>query len=308
MRKEAVALIFHEIYGSYYNVVAQILEEAVKGGLDEEKIRRIIGEKAFLESGIRIPRAIRSGSWPFIAPDMSTQIVHVPTMPLTALQRQWMSAIRRNPRIRLFDPPAEEPDDAEPLFDPDFFVYFDRCGDGDPYEDPGYQERFRLIRLALREGMGLQIVYMGKMGRHDQVFAPERLEYSAKDDKFRLLARSARGRLYVINLGRIRRVTLAKRPDVPADVPAPVKKSVTLRLTDERRALERAMVHFSDLEKETVKLDETTYQVTLRYREEDETELLIRILAFGPLVRVTGPESFIGLIKERLDLQKSCGP
>ena len=32
----------------------------------------------------------------------------------------------------------------------------------------------------------------------------------------------------------------------------------------------------------------------------DETELVIRILSFGPLVRVLGPENFVDLVKEKL--------
>ena len=75
-------------------------------------------------------------------------------------------------------------------------------------------------------------------------------------------------------------------------------------LRDERNALERAMLQFSHLEKETVKLSEDRYEVTLWYDRDDETELLIRVLSFGPMIRVTEPASFIELIRERLDMQK----
>ena len=53
-------------------------------------------------------------------------------------------------------------------------------------------------------------------------------------------------------------------------------------LYDTRNALERAMLHFSDLEKETERIDDKHYRVTLKYRQGDETEILIRILSFGP--------------------------
>ena len=44
----------------------------------------------------------------------------------------------------------------------------------------------------------------------------------------------------------------------------------------------------------------------INYSKDDETELLIRILSFGPTVKVIEPESFVSLIKERLHNQKSC--
>ena len=38
----------------------------------------------------------------------------------------------------------------------------------------------------------------------------------------------------------------------------------------------------------------------------DETEIVIRVLSFGPYVKVLETESFVNLIKERLISQKSC--
>ena len=43
------------------------------------------------------------------------------------------------------------------------------------------------------------------------------------------------------------------------------------------------------------------------YDKEDETEILIRVLSFGPMLRVVKPVAFINLIKGRLSDQKSCG-
>ena len=306
-------MIFHEIYGSYFQVVAEILAEAAASGergraegtkLTPARIREIVEEKAFLESSLTIPDALRDGRWPLLRKDGSTPIRHAPERPLSTLEKRWLKAICADPRIQLFDPPVADLDDVTPLFEPDFFVWFDRYADGDPYEDPAYQEHFRMILLALREGRGLRVVFRGKGGMHEKEFAPERLEYSAKDDKFRLAARTGRGTPYLVNLARIQEVRLTERPEA---VPGPDPKekcSVTFLLTDDRNALERVMIHFSDLEKETVRLDEAHYRVTMTYRKDDETEVLIRILSFGPQIRVTAPESFIGLIKDRLNKQK----
>lgn len=297
-------MLFNEVYGSYYNVVAGILAEAVRGELSGERIRRIIEEKAYLESSISIPEALEKEKWPLIRKDYTTPVRNIPTMPLTKLQKQWMKAICQDPRVHLFDPPLKELEDVEPLFEPDFFVWFDRYADGDPYEDDLYQEHFRMVLLALKEGRGLRIKYRGRRSCHDQVYIPEKLEYSSKDDKFRLIAHSSKGTTYVIRMAGILEVGLTETADISEAGAAAVKKTVVLELVDERNALERAMIHFSDLEKETLKLDDTHYRIRLRYRKDDETEILIRILSFGPKVQVSSPDSFIHMIRERLAMQK----
>ena len=80
---------------------------------------------------------------------------------------------------------------------------------------------------------------------------------------------------------------------------------VTFELEDRRNALNRVLLHFSHLEKETKRLDEGRYRVTLTYDRQDETEMVIRILSFGPVIRVTEPESFISLLRERIEKQKA---
>mgnify|MGYP002887765900 FL=1 len=298
---EARTVIFHELYSTYYNVVSEILTVAVRGELSGERIRKIVEEKAYLESGLSIPKALEKGEWPLLRENYTTPIEHAPTMPLTEVQRQWMKAICQDPRIRLFDPPIQELKDTEPLFEAGFFVCFDRCSDGDPYEDSLYREHFRLVLLALKEKRGLWLRCRGKRCR---LYIPERLEYSAKDDKFRLIAHSPKGTLYVIRMSGICQLSLSEKLAEEEAGARTEKETVVLELLDERNTLERAMIHFSDLEKETVKLDDTHYRIALRYRKDDETEILIRVLSFGPKLRVSSPESFVRLLRERLSMQK----
>ena len=84
----------------------------------------------------------------------------------------------------------------------------------------------------------------------------------------------------------------------------PKKREVELELTDERKALERVLMHFAHFEKQAERLDDQRYRVRITYQEEDETEMLIRILSFGPVVRVTAPDHFVGLMRERLRWQR----
>jgi len=44
--------------------------------------------------------------------------------------------------------------------------------------------------------------------------------------------------------------------------------------------------------------------VKLLYETEDETEMLIRILSFGPMIKVLSPQNLIEQIKNRIEKQE----
>ena len=74
-------------------------------------------------------------------------------------------------------------------------------------------------------------------------------------------------------------------------------------MTD-RNAVERVLLHFSHLRKETKRLDGKHYRVTLYYDSQDETEMVIRLLSFGPMIRVTEPERMVQQLRERIERQR----
>ena len=107
-----------------------------------------------------------------------------------------------------------------------------------------------------------------------------------------------------LNMARIRSCELLEEYDPGAvTVPKGRLKALTLLLHDERNGLERVLLHFSHFEKETQKLDERLYRITLRYDQDDETELLIRVLSFGPVLEVVAPITFRQLMRNRIQKQ-----
>lgn len=299
-------MLFSEVYGSYFAVVSDILTEAAAGTLTERRMTQLVQEKAFAESGLSIPAALKSGDWPLLDENMKSVLRHAPSAPLTDLQKRWLKSLLSDPRIALFAPSCAGLEDVEPLYDPDTFVYFDRYGDGDPYGDPVYIENFRTILQAIREKRQIRVRFHGHTGfRHSVICMPYRLEYSAKDDKFRLLAMKKRIP-YTVNMARVSSCELREEYD-PESRPAPKEytEELTICLHDERNALERALLHFSHFEKETCKLEGGSYQMKLRYDREDETELLIRVLSFGPVMEVVEPAEFRQLLCERLMKQET---
>lgn len=59
-------MLFSEIYGSYFNVVAAVLSEASDGKLTDRRMTELVREKAFAESALAIPAALKSGTWPLL--------------------------------------------------------------------------------------------------------------------------------------------------------------------------------------------------------------------------------------------------
>lgn len=207
------------------------------------------------------------------------------------------------PRIALFHPDFTGLEDVEPLYRPGTFVYFDWYTDGDPYEDSAYIAQFQTILAAIHGRRQISVRFLGHTGRvHTLTCTPYRLEYSAKDDKFRLLAAGKRGSC-IINLARICACTLREEDGVEPEYPERRTKELTLLLQDERNALERVLLHFSHFEKETQRREDGLYRMKLRYDEDDETELLIRVLSFGLMLRVCAPEEFKALLRERISRQ-----
>ena len=301
-------MIFNEIYSAYYNAVAKIIAQIISGETDEKELNQIVCDTAFGESMLTVLPSLKNEKWQIVRADMTTPIRHKPTMPLTLIQKQWLKAISLDPRIKLFGTNFDCLDGVEPLFTPSDYVIYDKYGDGDSYEDEGYIERFGTILSALKEKQPLKMKVTNRRGNLiTMTVMPRRLEYSEKDDKFRLISTGCR---YggTVNLARI--VSCEKclgGSFTLQNPPVPIKKSVTLRIRDDRNALERCLLHFAHFEKRAERIDNKHYLVHIQYDKDDETEMVIRILSFGPMVEVIEPIDFRKLIIERLQRQKSCG-
>ena len=302
-------MFFNEIYGAYYNAVSKILAKAVEKTVTPKDIRKIVEESAFGESSINIENSLFNEKWQLITEDGSTPLASKPSLPLTALEKRWLKAISLDPRVKLFDEDFSDLRDVEPLFTPDDICVFDKYADGDPYEDQQYIKNFRLMLDAINRQYPVKLTTKNNKGEEKYiVFLPQYMEYSEKDDKFRVVGSGGRWAT-VVNMGRIIWCHPYVKPYTPNTNTKMVrdKETVVFQLTDERNALERALMHFAHFEKQAEKLADNQYRITVTYDKDDETELLIRVVSFGPMIKVTSPDSFINIIKERLIKQKSCG-
>ena len=299
-------MIFNEIYSAYYNTVAKIIAAVIAGNTDDKSINKIVAENAFGESVLTVMPSLKSEKWQLIHGDMTTPLAHKPTMPLTQTQKQWLKAISLDPRIKLFGIEFEGLDDVEPLFTSEDYYIYDKYSDGDPFEDEKYIEHFRTILSAMKNKQNIKIEMLNRKG--NIVYSrciPEGLEYSEKDDKFRLVTSGCRF-IKTININRITKCKIYTGETILKSThPEPTYEEITLKVRDERNALERCLLHFAHFEKRAERVDDH-YVLHIKFNHDDEPEMVIRVLSFGPMVEVLGSESFKKLIIAKLKSQKSC--
>lgn len=316
--------LFSEIYNCYYQVVDSILKRAEKYPVTRQDMNEICSELGFAESGLYIlPKLIRQ-EWKLLSSEDGISYRALTeshaALPLTLLQRSWLKTLLLDDRFRLFFTDEELPlmenyvQDAELLWGPDAFHYYDQYAGGDCYTSPEYREHFRTLLAAISRKQYVTISYQSEKGRRiTHHYLPLKLEYSSKNDQFRLLAipENERHSIYIriMNLRGITKADPLPRFDKEElDFSGLIQKTyykdpVRLLIKNQRNALERAMLHFSNYEKKTKKIDEDTWECLIYYNSSMETELLIEILSFGPAIKVTGPESFLAQIKNRLKKQ-----
>lgn len=311
-------MLFHEVYGSYYQAVAKILSRAVQGTLHRKDISKIVQEYAFAESWSSLTESLLNGDWPFLNRNLETELMYEPEMPLTTLQKRWLKSMLDDPRIRLFLDPEDVKglENVEPLFRQKDICCYDRYADGDPYEDPNYVANFRMILRTIREDRWLELTRKNRAGETiSQTVKPLYLEYSPRDDKFRLHSAGTEDHIWPgtiqTNMERIETCRITEYDGVAVLLPAQTQQA-ELILSDRRGVLDRFMRLFCWLKKVTVPMEEKDdamrYRVTLYYEKTDEPELVIRLLSMGPDIEILSPislqEEILRRVRKQTELLK----
>ncbi|MDE6749560.1 MAG: WYL domain-containing protein [Lachnospiraceae bacterium] len=317
--------LFSEIYSCYYQVLRHLLSS--QDALTIQDIRLQICGEGFEESLISIIPKLEDGTWNLFEKDgklyrsrLSSSFI----TPVSDLEKSYLKALLSDPRMGLFlgQEQLEALDKmlvfVAPLWRPEQFYYFDRFADSDSYEDENYRNCFRTLLQAQKQNRYVDIDYTSPNGRRvHHHYVPARLEYSVKNDKFRILALKHVHRdkylLEILNVSRIQSVQLMEKTlSSSVDIDEMIQRSyykepLRLRIVNKRNALERAMLHFANYEKNTTKIDEDTYECLIYYNQNMETELLIEVMSFGPMLTVLENERFLNDLKARLQRQMKLG-
>ena len=297
--------IFSEIYGTYFRIAAKLMENEAT---DEKTVRDTVMRDGFRDSVLFLPQKLIPGGedWGLFRRENDKTLRRItkkaPVKVLTKLQKMWLKAKLSDPRIRLFmeedtiEQMQQSLADVKPLYRHEHFRLTDRFADHDDYSDEKYIANFRTALDAVKNQRIVDIHFQtGRGKRASGRFVLLKIEFSPKNGKFRAYCYLMRNdKIHssgLINIGRIESIRKCKEPAV-------------IRVTNERNGVERFMLEFASFEKHTVRdLEKNEYTVELWYDEQDETEVLIMLLSFGPVIEILGPEKLRSQARERLKRQ-----
>lgn len=316
--------LFSEIYSAYYSAVAALLSDK---SADGRTAQELIRKKAFSESDFFIlPKLKDDNLWRFIK-YKDNQFVSVlrnkPFMPLTILEKCWLKAVLSDEKACLFLDDDEicriqdKLSDLKPLYKKNHFNYFDIYKDGDDFRNKNYTDNFRTVLEAVKSQRIIEVSFTSGKGMHiTHMFVPFIIEFSAKNNKFRFFAAQIKNnrtvKIVTINFSRI---DFIRKTDLFYSQKADMKKifaykrcsePVKLKIFPARNGVERFMLEFASYEKHT-EIDENTGICTalLYFDKQDETEILIKLLSFGPVIKIESPQSFLDQFTERISKQKN---
>lgn len=317
-------MIFHEVTGKYYEMVDALITMAQETELNMAHLQKLIQQKGFEESMLhflsRLTDETNSDYYGLFnrSGDTLQPIVKVtPHKNLTHLEKSWLKSLLEDPRIHLFFKPELFKQlsvalEAVPLlYQPSDYVEVGKSNDGDLYTSEEYISNFQILLSAIQNKKLLNLEFNNAEGhKRTGAYAPVRLEYSLKDDKFRLIAvRINRGNAVFfgkINLSRISAIEIIEHAKYPLNLEAFIRQHkmpepIEIELKNDRNGFDRCFVHLSHYERVSEYNEETnTCRIKIDYYDIDEAELLITLLSYGPILKVIGPETFRKKIVERL--------
>jgi len=306
--------VFHELYGRYYQNMARILLETP---CTRDVIEKIIKEQGFEESLLfLLPQVTGIEGWNLLEQQDQlwySKLLYEPYTPTTQLERRWLKAQLKDQKVKLFLSEdllrqfLERLQEEEELYRKEDFDFFDRNKKGDPYEEEAYQKVMRTVLRGMYKRAELEITDQNKKER----YLPLQMSYSMREDRFRLYAVSKRDilqdQMTILCMSKIKKAEiLPERTISEINLQKWLKehrekKPVIVRVSDERKALDRFMIQMTDYEKKTEEKEDKEdkkVDVHIFYRPEQKEELLERFLAMGPMLEVIEPQEL------RLEIEK----
>ncbi len=317
--------IYNEIYGLYYFMLTKILEKAAENDITAKDINSIVTQYGYSESGLYFtPDVISQGGQGYNLLKESeggycSILESAPSDYVTNLQKSFIKSMITDKRIRLFleEPMLEELSkalsDVEPLYTTNDIILKETAEDCDNYSDEKYIENFKTILESIRNDRAMRICFNTSRGERKTIkLAPYKLEYGIRDDKFRLCGVSIYNEkpkgFIKINLARILTITTLQQTfelDFETYVAAKRKPvPIEIEVYNLRNGFERVFIGLSNYERTSSFYEDTgRCNIKIHYTADDEQELLIQLLSFGPAIKVLGPADFKSKFVERIQKQ-----
>lgn len=260
-------------------------------------------------------------------------------LPLTKIELRWLLTVLEDPLAHIFLTQSQIEAAKKKILEAPLDIrvfplwainYFDRynlenknsAGTKIISQSGRHSERelhyIRTIYQAMKEQTKLRIEYWNRGGKKKYASCcPVRIEYSRRDDIFRVwYVQNEKNEIRKINIPRVTKITVLS--DKQYDKNEQGKKMKDLydaSMTSikvefyqgDRNLPDRILTEFSLWKKKCIyDVSSSKYTMTLYYSVSDEKEILIRLLSYGPYIRVVASEDnyVFSELKNRIVAQK----
>ncbi|KOA19211.1 RNA-splicing ligase RtcB [Clostridium homopropionicum DSM 5847] len=332
--------LFDEVKNRYLHIIFKVLNEC-ENGLSQKDIIKIIEEEEFQEKiigsnfktfeGLLLNQYKELENFNLLKledglyfPNSKGNKKPVLPVRLTNIEKTWLKNMLEDKRVRILLKDATIAKLKAALKDFDAPNINDIIDNTNTSVLPGlanteqYEENFRTLLKAIIEEKPIKYCNNDRLGNKycDRHALPIRLEYSIKDGRFRVS-------LYSLDENRSIMANIFSMTDIEIkeDRKAEINRNevikllhenryskdpIILEVTDKKAAMERCFMSFSELERYSRCIEKDKYEMKLFYYTFEEDEIIRKILALGPYVKVVSPqgikEEIITRIRRALEL------
>ena len=242
-------------------------------------------------------------------------------VPVSAIEIDWILYCLKQPQAQLFltrDEIAEIKKTYQfktGTFGDRILETYNQNKKDDLYSTDKVQETFRILLAAIYQQKKLHIQYLNWMTGeiYDTQYSPVSIEYSKRDDAFRLWAITNSGELYPLNLERIvdAKITNIDYDSTLVEAQAEKEyenreKKVQVIFPDKKNVPDRILTEFSPWKKKCkYDAEKKLYTMDLFYDKMDAFEIAIRLHAYGRNVYVVKDDGdVLARMLENIGMQK----
>jgi RNA-splicing ligase RtcB len=326
--------LFDEVKNRYFHIVFKVLNECA-GGLSRKDIIKIVGEEEFQEKvigkefqtfeGLILNEYGEDENYNLLKQKderyyPNNKAYKKPAVPvrLTKLEKAWLKNLLKEPNLELIlsDETIAKLSESLKDFDCpniDEIIEITNKSSLPEMEDISrYEGNFKILLKAIMEERPIRYCNTDRLGNEycGKSALPIRLEYSLKDGRFRVSMYSLdEKRPLMANVYNMRdiKIDYNKKPEIHRkDLIKLIhqdryaKEPIVLEVTDKRAAMERCFMSFSEMERSSRCIGEDKYEMKLLYYTFEEEEVIRKILALGPYVKVISPQRIVSEVIKRI--------
>jgi RNA-splicing ligase RtcB/predicted DNA-binding transcriptional regulator YafY len=326
--------LFDEVKNRYFHIVFTVLNECEEGLFREDIVKivdvegfeeKVIGKDFQTFEGLLLNEYADSENYNLLklkeglyySNRISEKKPPVPVR-FTNIEKAWLKNLLKVPDLKLLlrDSAIEKLNNSLKGFDaPAAIEIIEATNKSTPAhirDIKQYEENFRVLLSAIQMGKPIRYCNTDRLGNEycGRRALPLRLEYSIKEGRFRVSMYSLDdNRPIMANVFTLSSIEIMENEKVEINREAAIKhlhenryskEPIILEVRDKKSAMERCFMSFSELERSSRCIEEDRYEMKLFYYTFEEEEIIRKILALGPYVKVISPQRVIDEVIKRI--------